>query len=101
MKILAEITTAAVRGPHSTTYRADVREVEVAVLVRYRATRFPDLNRWHYMADIVDHPDLCPEAIRIGVDDRYRVRVSRKLNPRWRPPTSGWAGNVWREGGAS
>lgn len=86
LALRALIPVRAVRGPGWTTFDYEEIEVQALRIVRYPATRYPHLNRWHYQADIADHPKLCREAIRIGADGAYRVRVDRRLNPRWKPP---------------
>jgi len=92
MKILASIPVEKVsrHGGFAFSFRHEQHEVEVLRVMRYPATRNTALNRWHYQADIADHPALCKEAIRCGVDNAYRVNIFRKgLNDKWRPPEFG------------
>lgn len=70
-------------------------EVRVLRVVRWPAARRQSLNRWHYCADIAERPQLSTEAIRIGVDGAYRVRVDRRLNPRWKPTVFHEGSNVY------
>ena len=87
MKILAPIPVEKVTGPGWYSFRNEVRELEVIRVMRTPATRYKDLNRWHYMADVADHPDMHPEAVRIGANGRHRVNIQRRgLNPKWKPP---------------
>lgn len=85
MKILAHIDVEKIVSPGYFSFRREVREVEVVRVLRYPATRNPSLNRWHYQADVADHPDMHPDSIRVG--RFYRVNIMRRgLNPSWKPP---------------
>ena len=86
MLINASIPVEMIKGPFTTSFRHELQEVEVLRVVRCPATRYPNLNRWHYEADIADHPKMCAGAIRIGMGGAFRVRIDRWLNPRWKPP---------------
>lgn len=87
MKILAHIEVEKIVSPGYFSFRSEVRELEVIRVIRYRAAKNPALNRWHYQADVADHPDMHPDSIRIGVGRHYRVNIMRSgLNPKWRPP---------------
>lgn len=87
MKILAPIPVEKVTGPGWCSFRTEVREVEVVRVIRTHATRYGSLNRFHYSADIKDHPDVHPEAVRIGANGLHRVNIQRRgLNPKWKPP---------------
>lgn len=86
MKLIASIPVEAVKSPGRLSFRHENLEVEAVRILRHPATRFPHLNRWHYEADVDHHPRICAEAIRTGVGGAYRVRVDRRLNPKWKPP---------------
>lgn len=88
MRILAYIPVEKVVRPGGlVSFRNEVRELEVVRVIRTPATRNKALNRWHYQADVADHPDMHPEAVRIGADGCHRVNIQRKgLNPRWKIP---------------
>jgi len=89
MKIIASIPVERIqRTPYSYSYRHELHEVDVIRVVRAQATRYPHLNRWHYKADIKDHPSLLIEAKHSQRE--YRVNIFRKgLNPKWKPPEFG------------
>ena len=100
MKIIASIPVEKTSGNGCFSFRHEQHEVEVVRVIRHPATRNPDLNRWHYQADIKDHPALCKEAIRIGPNFEYRVNIHRRsdnprygLNPKWKPPEFPNGGN--------
>lgn len=95
MKIMAYIPVQEIRSHGCTTYRHEMHEVDVVRIVRYQATRYPELNRWRYLADIADHPSLCASAIRTGFSGSYRVNVVRRQNPRWKPPLFNAGRNVF------
>ena len=87
MKIMASIPVEKVTGNGWTQFREELREVEVIRVIRYPATRRPELNRWRYQADIADHPDMHPEASRFGAGEHMRVNIRRRwINPKWKPP---------------
>lgn len=87
VKIIASIPVEKISGNGCFSFKHEQHEVEVVRVIRRQATRNPNLNRWHYQADIKDHPALCKEAIRIGPNLAFRVNIYRRgLNPKWKPP---------------
>lgn len=87
MKIKAHISVERIDLGGVYTFRTEVHDVEVIRVLRYPATRNRALNRWHYQADIKDHPALSPDAIRTGAGLSYRVNIQRRgLNDAWKPP---------------
>ena len=95
MKILASIPVKQIWFANSTTFNHTYHEVEVVRVIRWNGTSVPGKTRWHYQADIVDHPAMCAGAVRIGVAGAYRVNIVRSLNKRWKPPAFPAGSNVF------
>ena len=95
MKILASIPVEKVTGPGWEMFNHTCHEVEVVRVIRWNGTSVPGKTRWHYQADIVDHPAMCAGAVRIGVAGAYRVNIVRSLNKRWKPPAFPVGSNVF------
>lgn len=69
------------------SFKKEERDVEVVRVLRYPLGK--DKKRFHYAADIVDHPDIHPDArdhLMKSLAGLVRVRIQRNLNPRWKPP---------------
>lgn len=96
MKIMADIPVEETHPyPGATSFRGEVHEVEVVRLVRWNGTSVPGKTRYHYQADIADHPAMCAGAIRTGPAGEYRVNVVRSLNKSWKPPAFPAGSNVF------
>ncbi|MDD3675792.1 hypothetical protein [Thauera propionica] len=85
MKIKARIPTHKETNGCWTRFPTTVMEVEVVRLIRWRAD--PYRERYYYQADVVAPPEMHPDYHRWGsVPGTQRVKVCRKLNPKWKPP---------------
>nr|WP_319566268.1 hypothetical protein [uncultured Rhodoferax sp.] len=89
MKILASIPVERVQVSANTfTYRTEIHELTVILVMRYASTRRRELNRFHYQADVEDHPMLLQEA-KHG-RKHYRVNIQRHgMNDKWPLPNFG------------
>lgn len=88
MKLFVSIPVEKVIVSAGYTFRGAKVEAEAVRILRSPSGRDRLTGKprgWHYSAD-VSHPDLAPEAVRLGPDDTYRASISRKLNPKWKPP---------------
>lgn len=90
MKLTVSFPVEKVYVPAGYTFRGAIVEAEVVRILRSPARHDKSyhpwrVTGWHYSADVT-HPDLAPEAVRLGPDDECRASISRKLNPKWKPP---------------
>ena len=106
MKIIATIPVERAQvSKDSYTFIGEEHVVDIVRVVRWNGTSVPGKTRWHYLADIAEHPLLHKDACRIGPGGEYRVCIDRGLNPKWRPPfakcSTDHVFEVKREGGAA
>jgi hypothetical protein len=85
MLIFARIPVEKIEHPGWYTFREEVLEVEVVLVLRSRADSTRD--RFYYQAHVIPPPGICPKAINyLGPESVYPVNIVRKLNPKWKPP---------------
>lgn len=91
MKLLGHIAVEKVARGVGFSFETKLVEIEPVLIVRSSARRDKSkpgwpVVAWYYGAYIDGHPELSPDAIRTGSENRYHVHINRALNPKWKPP---------------
>lgn len=91
MKLLGYTAVEKVPRGIGWSYTTKLVEIEPVLIVRSPASHDKNVRPWkvlgwHYSAYINSHPELSPDAIRTGAENRYHVHINRALNRQWKPP---------------
>lgn len=91
MKLLGYIAVKKVQRDIGFTFTTKLVEIEPVLIVRSPSHHDKRCHPWKvlgwtYSAYIDNHPELAPDAIRTGAENRYHVHINRALNRKWKPP---------------